>query len=165
MSDDEVLAAIRARADAATAGPWSLMSPRPDGRNAVQRPDYNPFTNEASPALLVYDTNPEDAEFIAHAREDVPLLLGRLEALTARVNELEAERDEWMRQAGTATGWWRNEQDARKEAEATLAKVQRLHKPKHGENDRGKYVICDYDGTAWPCRTQVLLDGNGGDTE
>jgi hypothetical protein len=41
---------------------------------------------------------------------------------------------------------------------AVLAEIQSFHREKHGENDHGPYVICDYDKTQWPCRTQLTLD-------
>jgi len=67
--NDEQLAEIRKRAEAATAGPWYLNGD-----------------------LLVYGDGPYDyiweletekikAEFIAHAREDVPKLLAEIERL------------------------------------------------------------------------------------
>lgn len=41
----------------------------------------------------------------------------------------------------------------------TLADVQKLHHQKHGEDNNGLYIICDYDKTDWPCRTQMILTG------
>jgi hypothetical protein len=71
------LAEVKARADAASPGPWY---PETD-------PDASPGVWTDRGAELGFDTNrAEDAEFIAHARTDVPALL-------ARIAELEAERD------------------------------------------------------------------------
>jgi hypothetical protein len=84
--------AIEARAKLATPGPWD-----------VERRDYDNLHDcqgDRSRVVLSRDTfggwetqtglvPTADAEFIAHAREDVP-------ALCARVRELEARRDELL---------------------------------------------------------------------
>lgn len=43
---------------------------------------------------------------------------------------------------------------------AKLAEIQSHHKPKNGENERGPYVMCNYDHTDWPCMTQGILAGS-----
>jgi len=63
---------------------------------------------------------------------------------------------------------------------AQIAEIQSLHSEKHGVHVRRlysedlddariveePYVICDYDKTDWPCRTQVILSrGSQGTTE
>ena len=68
------LAAIQARADAATPGPWTLGIVY----GTVMR---------SSGGNIARDSTEANAEFIAHARTDVPALL-------ARIAELEAGRDE-----------------------------------------------------------------------
>ncbi|WNM74494.1 hypothetical protein SEA_BEARBQ_92 [Gordonia phage BearBQ] len=76
------LDAIEARAKAAYVGPWTAD---PDSYGDIwARAGHEGATVvvSADPAL-----NAADAEFIAHARTDVP-------ALVSRVRELEAERDE-----------------------------------------------------------------------
>ena len=77
--------AIRARADAATPGPWSCYATVP----------YEVFVEPVgddhdSPAIAHQMVWQCDAEFIAHARTDVPALLDALAAA-------EAERDEARR--------------------------------------------------------------------
>ena len=42
-------------------------------------------------------------------------------------------------------------------ARSVIAEIQNLHREKHGEGEHGPYVICDYDKTQWPCRTQAIL--------
>lgn len=74
MLSSEDRAEIQARADAATAGPWELASPRADGRNAVQKTGIDLYGKPVT-EWIILDTHPEDAEFIAHAREDIPKLL------------------------------------------------------------------------------------------
>ncbi|WKW86374.1 hypothetical protein SEA_BUDSKI_99 [Gordonia phage Budski] len=80
------LDAIEARAQAAPYGPWTV------GDEWAKGLGYPMFAGDGD--LLVYTDPPgghylgvEVAEFIAHARTDVP-------ALVSRVRELEAERDE-----------------------------------------------------------------------
>lgn len=64
MSIDE----IRARVEVATPGPWRA---HPDGLVWAERPG-DPVSGS---------TETEDAEFIAHARTDVPWLLDRLDQI------------------------------------------------------------------------------------
>lgn len=93
------LDAIQARLDAATPGPWVA-----DGTEISQhwsRPEpWEPVaTNDIACMAYCYGgqargiENSYDAEFIAHAREDVELLV-------ARVRELEAEVFDLMDEAG-----------------------------------------------------------------
>jgi hypothetical protein len=60
---DEQLAEIRKRAEAATDGPWTVSFPGAKVINAYG---------------IGVDNFDEDAEFIAHAREDVPKLLAEI---------------------------------------------------------------------------------------
>src|SRR5689334_8305279 len=77
------LDAVQSRASMATRGPWHVEW---DGTGYPQR-----VFNDAAVLVAETCTGPEwpptDAEFIAHARTDVPALL-------ARIAELEAERDD-----------------------------------------------------------------------
>lgn len=82
MTAAEFLAESKRIEDAATEGPWRTMSPRSDGRNAVERPRYDLYGNEVS-EFLVVDTNPDDAAFIAHARTTLPKMREALEAVLA----------------------------------------------------------------------------------
>ena len=85
----ETLARIRAQADAATEGPWAPWRDQdgaphmngllmvgnaaaviPEGESWVEGVDVNP---------IAHTYTPEDREFIAHARTDVPALLDALE--------------------------------------------------------------------------------------
>ena len=85
----ETLARIRKRADAATPGPWAPWRDQdgaphmngllmvgnaaaviPEGESWVEGVDVNP---------IAHTYTPEDREFIAHARTDVPALLDALE--------------------------------------------------------------------------------------
>lgn len=48
------------------------------------------------------------------------------------------------------------------DAEAKLRNIQELHHAKHGEDENGAYVICDYDKTRWPCDTEMILKSDDG---
>jgi hypothetical protein len=99
----ERLAEITARTGAATEGPWRVV----EGHEIHQGAEFGDF------AVFVAQTDPAcgcvqsaaDAEFIAHARTDVPELLTDNARLRARVAELEAERqatNEWVDDAAKA---------------------------------------------------------------
>ena len=86
----ERLAEITARTGAATEGPWRVV----EGHEIHQGAEFGDF------AVFVAQTDPAcgcvqsaaDAEFIAHARTDVPELLTDNARLRARIAELEAKR-------------------------------------------------------------------------
>ncbi len=119
MNDAE-LAAISARADQATPGPWFghatddeyssnalYVSPRPGSQehhdNRRGMAEGNPF--QADPASVVAITllqTPllclpkefeENTEFIAHARADIPRLVAEVRRLRKRLEELGANPD------------------------------------------------------------------------
>ena len=83
------IAAIKARADAATPGPWHDEHTDPWG--CVLSGDYGWIAPRGWPQ---YDVDTEqgkaDAEFIAHARTDVPALLAALDAAQQREAEFHA---------------------------------------------------------------------------
>lgn len=78
MTHDE-LQAIKARAEAATPGPWHLAIcvDTIDGR---ERDDLANI--EAGAKDIAYEVPSDDAAFIAHARTDVPALVAEVERLT-----------------------------------------------------------------------------------
>ncbi len=88
------LATIRARADAASKGPWSA-----EGRFVAQEVD--PWSDVVSPQVncMAYCYGgvgagielPADAEFIAAARSDVPALIAEVEILR--------EENTWLRES------------------------------------------------------------------
>jgi len=88
----EQLAAIRAREAAANPGPWAAED---DGLVWGQGPG-DPVSGSAQLA---------DAEFIAHARQDIPDLL-------AELDEMRALFDMQWRRMGDATDRWRAEDPA-----------------------------------------------------
>lgn len=72
----EELAVIKERADKATEGPW-MHSP-------YYEEDYGEVTSIKGVDVAEYLTI-EDAQFIAHAREDVPKLVAEVERLRSVV--------------------------------------------------------------------------------
>src|SRR5690606_21978359 len=68
----EQLAAIRARAEAATPGPWH------DDQDGMV---YSTCQPGCAVVINDIDLAVEDAEFIAHAREDIPALVAEVERL------------------------------------------------------------------------------------
>ena len=80
--NDEALGRIRRRCEAATLGPWTC-----DHQEAVrcvavvehEKPEFNTYIN----AQIGRSDTEEDGEFIAHAREDIPLLVAEIEELRA----------------------------------------------------------------------------------
>lgn len=86
------LDAIQARADAATEGPWARSGH--DIGHVVY--DSQGPCELAGPVMLgrvIGEAGYEDAEFIAHTRQDIPELI-------ARIRELESEVLELMDEAG-----------------------------------------------------------------
>lgn len=74
---DEELEAIRARAEAATPGPWFVCS---EHETEIQRNEIGcGFQNGG----LIADCciQADDGRFIAHAREDIPALLAEIERI------------------------------------------------------------------------------------
>jgi hypothetical protein len=87
LTDDE-LAAIRARAEAATPGRWN----RPyDALIDMQLEARLVVGNVAGYEIAICE-NRADAEFIAHARADIPALLAHADALAAENARLRGER-------------------------------------------------------------------------
>jgi len=96
----DVLGEIEARAQAATEGPWE---PEP-----TRAGDYMPYYGVKSLAKgwnvvharvdwegFGHGSRQADAEFIAHAREDIPALLAMVREQRARLDAATAILDEW----------------------------------------------------------------------
>jgi hypothetical protein len=103
MMDEQRLREIRERAEKATPGPWVnfhdvIHEDVDEDRNTgiAQAADYGPEAGKPESAIVhMYSWAQHDptrlipnAEFIAHAREDVPWLLDALAAREAEVAEL-----------------------------------------------------------------------------
>ena len=108
------LDAIEARANAATSGPWKATHSKGDCGNCKPCPKGLFYCNDeceqcehwgiTEPAwvkeILTVDCgefdymNDADADFIAHAREDIPALLAEVRRQAAEIASVTAERDE-----------------------------------------------------------------------
>ncbi|MFZ3592244.1 hypothetical protein [Streptomyces sp. BH104] len=91
---DEQLAEIQARTESATPGPWwTDILPEHGGESiGIDAPGDNWI-------VPVQDLHEPDAEFVAHARTDVPTLLAevqRLKGELAKVAEFAAKRAEYI---------------------------------------------------------------------
>lgn len=83
--DDARVQEIRARLEAATPGPWQTW---PDGtEESVESVSVGRFVCHLNSNMRQFR---DDAAFIAHARQDVPWLLARLDALEAERDYLES---------------------------------------------------------------------------
>ena len=125
---DEQLAAIRARADVATPGPWTWR-----GGNLVTLNDTASRSSSMGRCVLAIDgeatsindlveweyvREAEDAEFIAASREDIPALLAHIDELEYIVRKLAAlhpiAEDGFCIMCG-ATEYWDGRQHALEE--------------------------------------------------
>ena len=106
MTDRPDLDAIEARSSAATPGPWYAGAKHVDCGEVwvhtknpppVDR-DGNPWHEDAEPSVICIglDDSPEDAAFIAHAREDIPALVAYARRLEEALAEY-ANADNWRR--------------------------------------------------------------------
>ena len=84
------IAAIKARADKATAGPWEL-SPHSIGKGGWISGEHGSYTDIVINAGT--DRALTNADFIAHARTDIPALIAALEASESARVKAEQERD------------------------------------------------------------------------
>jgi hypothetical protein len=89
-ADDLDIAAIQARVDAATEGPWeSLFHELTENRNAgywimADATLLGSMISHKAAIPRELDSAKNDAQFIAHAREDIPALIARIRQLEAR---------------------------------------------------------------------------------
>lgn len=92
METTDRLKAIRARADAATPGPWDYDDSL---KNSEIWAENEPVANSAYwPSTGGEDAHDRNGLFIAAAREDIPFLLDALEAPQRENADLEAQLDE-----------------------------------------------------------------------
>jgi hypothetical protein len=80
--DDRTLEAIEARCLAATAGPWVSYI---EGRDHTSGSSFirTGTSDERRNDIELYGASDEDQDFIAHARQDLPLLLAEVRRLRA----------------------------------------------------------------------------------
>lgn len=130
----ERLAEIRARAEAATEGPWTWAS-----RMTVDTDAWAVFDPQDRPLASNHDGWSPDAIFIAHARTDIPALLAEVERLR--------EGHAWL-----MNQWNDAEVDVDALAQQ-IEKVRALHQPW----DDGPQPYCTHDREPWPCPTERAL--------
>lgn len=140
-NEDEMrrsLLGIRDRAAKASPGPWTLETDSDDREFATnppfpfaihgpvnecyaERPEADPFRTQVSE---VSDLSMEDAEFLVHAREDIPRLLAAADALLMLVTLKDGPRDERY-EADKPKAW----QAAREALDALTPKIDPLPDP------------------------------------
>lgn len=170
------LEAIRARADAATPGPWRLGGPAMTSEVWADRDSagWDAFyvaqtTRRLNPAT---DQSEADAEFIAAARADVPALLAEVTRLTTELAEarkllsdaadvMDAD-DRWEKRAEHAKHLFHQTLDRAVAAEAkivrqraVIAQVRELHKDLGTE--LGVKPWCGHCQVPWPCPTAAIV--------
>ncbi len=116
------LEAIRDRANAATVGPWEVWDEAEYGEYGGIAYKYLAGVQVApaarvNTAIFRYDDEYngemlENAQFIAHAREDVPSLLDEIAALTTERDQARAEADAAMGEHRWSTRWITEESTA-----------------------------------------------------
>jgi len=98
------LAAIEARAQAATEGPWKASDFGHPGRDEpssiiIHKGAFNwraIHDGEYVAAMTAWDSQEDaDADFIAHARTDVPALLALVREQQATIDRVEAQAARW----------------------------------------------------------------------
>ncbi|QIC06154.1 hypothetical protein GOP56_11370 [Brevibacillus sp. 7WMA2] len=102
MMTREEIGAIRKRAEDATVGSWRFCGDK-FGDLIVYSPEIRGFRNNGGEiAVLMYGSD-EDAEFIAHAREDIPKLLAEIERLRCETGEINYETTKLITPTVTST--------------------------------------------------------------
>ncbi len=123
MSSELDLDAIEARANAATPGPWGSDA-KPDTSGGVGHtcPEHTWYCVSKAGRegffFVAHDLTPEDSDFIATSRTDVPQLVAEVRKARAALAAAERERDEAREQRNRAQMDWDDEHDARLKAEA-----------------------------------------------
>ena len=101
------LAAIRQRVEKATEGPWNTGFDYEKNDPIVLAPGYIEHTIDYTLTEGGLEHGKADAEFIAHAREDIPALLAEIDRLNATIQRVREDAISWVGKAwddGNATG-------------------------------------------------------------
>lgn len=85
----ERLAEIKARAEAAHEGPWGIPPARSNATKFWLQPykQHGDWSHPSWRGFITCDFK-EDAEFVAHAREDIPTLIAAIESMQAENERL-----------------------------------------------------------------------------
>jgi hypothetical protein len=95
---------IMARCEAATPGPWVRVDPTDKGQEYIigTVDEDEEYGGWSSPIITcdsgVYGPRPPDAEFICHARTDIPALVERVRELEVALSGLLEEMEHQMRE-------------------------------------------------------------------
>jgi len=92
MIDAKFLDEIKAREQAATSGPWEVKVKG----NTVESHQVMSTGNE--PICSAISPKTKNAQFIAHARTDIPALISEVERLTSENTALQAENGKFVNQ-------------------------------------------------------------------
>ena len=136
MTESFDRAAIKARAEAATEGAWGFdIDPFREGVTYTVFSGSNVFSGEVAREAIE-----EDAEFIAHAREDIPALLAALEEAETLLDARTYQRDLYRGQIVELT-------ERAEDAERRIAAVEALHRPRTIQVLTGKCAAeeCDHE--------------------
>ena len=170
--DAERIAAIRARVDAATDGPWEASE-----THHYHEGTFHAVYAEVEPNVAS-GVDPADAELIAHARTDIPDLLAEVERLTRWKREALPVLDGLQElgraldlplgtritgaEALAAVERLTTERDA---LAAQVERVRALHERVEEDGtacdccDEPPVASCAADGERWPCATIRTLGG------
>ena len=98
MMSNEEKAEIQERCDNASPAPWHVLYLNCPNRAVIESEGRRMYANEYTVfSAHEYEGYKEDAEFIAHARQDIPRLLDENERLTSELAQAKKERDEALR--------------------------------------------------------------------
>jgi hypothetical protein len=89
---DEYLSEVRKRCEEATSGPWvSFIEGRDhmSGESFIQR-----SLDDSVEDLYLRGATVEDQDFIAHARQDIPILLDEIERLKRQVENISNDQQD-----------------------------------------------------------------------
>ena len=89
------LAAIRQRVEKATEGPWNTGFDYEKNDPTVLTPGHLEHTIDYTLTEGGLEHGKADAEFIAHAREDIPALLAEIDRLNATIQRVRELSHEW----------------------------------------------------------------------
>jgi hypothetical protein len=121
MLSDQRITEMKSRIDAATPGPWSWDEcPQHDRAWGKAMYALGWFDNGTPVSIILPDTVdsvdhetwsllfvvPDDADFIAHAREDLPDALAEIERLKAENDDLRRQVADYRRYAAMVDDWF-----------------------------------------------------------
>jgi hypothetical protein len=144
MSDEPLdLEAIKARAEAATEGPWDWgpLDMTKSGKFALRAPGMRPIVKAASADVW---PSAADADFIAAARSDIPALVAEVERLWADLAECQQHNDRTCIANQAAEQWAEQLTEATAEVERLTQENARLRAEKNNAVLNAAELIVDH---------------------